>query len=93
MLFHVFLLLQVSSTGSNTNTGGAVGAQGMPSKLWEKNRMLASLLAKQPSAPTTPLPLPNPHLSRPFPRLPTATTPQRHPQSYHTNNALAHLLK
>lgn len=29
--------------------------------------MLASLLANPPSAPTKPLPNPNPHLSRPFP--------------------------
>lgn len=65
-----------------------------PSKLWEKNRMLASLLAKQPSAPTTPtIPLPNPHLSRPFQRPPTSNNPQRHPQGYHPNNPLTHLLK
>nr|CAD7258429.1 unnamed protein product [Timema shepardi] len=33
-------------------------ARGSSSKLWEKNKMLASLLAKQPSTPTTIPPLP-----------------------------------
>ncbi|XP_026475754.1 nuclear receptor coactivator 3-like isoform X2 [Ctenocephalides felis] len=56
------------------------------SKLWENNKMLASLLANPPSAPTKPLPNPNPVLSRPFPpdsgpskinaRLSTASLPQ-----------------
>lgn len=38
-------VLQVSSSGN--------------SRLWEKNRMLASLLAKQPSQPATIPPIPN----------------------------------
>lgn len=42
---------QVSSTGTNASTNAT-------SKLWEKNKMLASLLAKQPPQPTTIPPIP-----------------------------------
>lgn len=35
-----------------------VSSSGTSSKLWEKNKMLASLLAKQPSTPTTIPPIP-----------------------------------
>ncbi|XP_015108589.1 nuclear receptor coactivator 2 isoform X6 [Diachasma alloeum] len=38
---------QVSSSGSTTASNNS------PSRLWEKNKMLASLLAKQPSQPAT----------------------------------------
>lgn len=40
---------QVSSSGTSINA---------TSKLWEKNKMLASLLAKQPPQPTTIPPIP-----------------------------------
>lgn len=40
---------QVSSSGTSTNA---------TSKLWERNKMLASLLAKQPPQPTTIPPIP-----------------------------------
>ncbi|XP_008555470.1 nuclear receptor coactivator 3 isoform X2 [Microplitis demolitor] len=43
---------QVSSSGSSRSTNHAT------SKLWEKNKMLASLLAKEPSQPTTIPPIP-----------------------------------
>lgn len=41
---------QVSSSGSSNRVSN--------SKLWEKNKMLASLLAKEPSQPTTIPPIP-----------------------------------
>lgn len=42
---------QVSSSGTGVSSNAT-------SKLWEKNKMLASLLAKQPSQPTTIPPIP-----------------------------------
>jgi nuclear receptor coactivator 2 len=49
---------QVTSTASSSSGGSSGGSGSNPSKLWEKNRMLASLLAKQPTQPATIPPIP-----------------------------------
>ncbi|KAL1124276.1 hypothetical protein AAG570_002046 [Ranatra chinensis] len=47
------------SSGAGSNPGGGSStSSGGNSKLWEKNKMLASLLAKQPSTPATIPPIP-----------------------------------
>jgi hypothetical protein len=47
-----------NSGGMVQGQGGCLSGQPSNSKLWEKNKMLASLLAKQPSTPTTIPPIP-----------------------------------
>lgn len=63
---------QVNSPGpSATSSGGK-------SKLWEKNQMLASLLAKQPSKPTTIPPIPASIISAvPQEKLPRVVDPAK----------------
>ncbi|XP_069691710.1 nuclear receptor coactivator 2-like isoform X3 [Periplaneta americana] len=62
---------QVSSSGPSTTSAGK-------SKLWEKNQMLASLLAKQPPKPTTIPPLPASIISAmPQEKLPRVVDPAK----------------
>ncbi|XP_063983446.1 nuclear receptor coactivator 2 isoform X8 [Diachasmimorpha longicaudata] len=69
---------QVSSSGSTTASNNS------PSRLWEKNKMLASLLAKQPSQPATIPPIPASVISAtPQDKLPQVSDrlkQQQHPQ-------------
>ena len=63
---------QVSSPGPGTASSGG------KSKLWEKNQMLASLLAKEPSKPTTIPPIPASIISAvPQEKLPRVVDPTK----------------
>ncbi|XP_058799179.1 nuclear receptor coactivator 3 [Phymastichus coffea] len=81
---------QVTSTASSSSSGTSGGqcgpnSTGNTSKLWEKNRMLASLLAKQPTQPATIPPIPASVISAtPQDKLPRVINKQQ-PQQQQPN--------
>ncbi|XP_032453114.1 nuclear receptor coactivator 3 isoform X10 [Nasonia vitripennis] len=71
---------QVTSTASSSSSGSSNN----PSKLWEKNRMLASLLAKQPTQPATIPPIPASVISAtPQDKLPRVLDRSKQQQQQH----------
>ncbi|XP_026746437.1 nuclear receptor coactivator 2-like [Trichoplusia ni] len=82
-----------SSTASSTATSPATSSSLGQSLLCQKNQILVSLLARQQTTPTTPLPLPNPNLraygptARPRPPQPPQLPqqPQQPPQRHHVS--------
>ncbi|CAB3231051.1 unnamed protein product [Arctia plantaginis] len=69
-----------SSTASSTASSPATSSSGgMMSSLCQKNQILVSLLARQQTHPTTPLPSPNPNL-RVYPQQPARQRPPAPPQ-------------
>jgi len=67
-----------------------VSSSGNSSRLWEKNKMLASLLAKQPPQATTIPPIPTSLLqAQPNLRLPKVMEPTQQQQQQHMQKVVA----